>query len=194
MFTKLKSYVCQFVSLSEEDWQKVIPCFHFYSLQKNDFLIQSGSVCNYVYFINSGGLRMFYLENGKDITRYFVFEEQFASALTSFLTRQPSLENIQALEDTELLRLSYADLQMLYCEVTAWQELGRRILENAYIISTRRIESLICLDATQRYLNLVVTYPDIFQRLPQYHIATYLGVEPETVSRIRRRLAQRQIS
>lgn len=194
MFEKLKSYAEKFASFSEADWLIITPCFQPFHLNKNDYLIQAGGVCNYVYFINSGGLRMFYLEGGKDITRFFTFENRFASALTSFLTRQPSLENIQALEDTELLRLSYGDLQRLYREVPAWQELGRKILEAAYVISTHRIEALICLDATQRYLNLLETFPDIFQRVPQYHIASYLGVEPETLSRIRRKLSRHKTS
>jgi CRP-like cAMP-binding protein len=190
MFEQLKNYASHLAYFSEQDWQQIIPCFRPFFVNKHDYIIQAGSVCNYVYFINSGGLRMFYLENGKDITRYFTFEHQFASALTSFLTRQPSLENIQALEDTELLRINYEQLQQLYHAVPAWHELGRKILEMAYVTSTRRIEALICLNATQRYLNLLETFPDIFQRVPQYHIASYLGVEPETLSRIRRKLAR----
>lgn len=194
MFEKLDTYIREFISLSQAEWHEVTACFQPYFLNKNDYLIQAGNVCNYVYFINSGGLRMFYIEDGKDITRFFTFEGHFASALTSFLTREPSLENIQVLEDCELLKISYDDLQKLYLDVPAWQKLGRKILEKAYVISTRRIESLICLNATQRYLNLLETYPNLFERVPQHHIATYLGVEPETLSRIRKKLSQRTIS
>ncbi len=192
MHQSLEDYISQFVSLTEEDWSKIRLCFRPLSLQKNEFALQSGTVCNHIYFIHSGGLRSFYLEQGKEATRHFFFAGRFACALTSFLTRQPSLESLQALEETHLLRASYEDFQRLYQEIPAWQELGRKIMEGAYIVSTERIESLICLDATQRYLNCVATYPDIFQRVPQYHIASYLGVEPETLSRIRGNLARRK--
>lgn len=189
MFTALQQYITQLAHFSEQDWQQIRTYFRPFFVNKNDYVVYAGSVCNYVYFVNSGALRMFYLEDGKDITRFFTFEHRFASALTSFLTRRPSLENVQALEDAQLLRLSYDDLQLLYGEFPAWQELGRKVLEVAYITSTQRIEALICLDATQRYLKLLETYPGILQRVPQYHIATYLGIEPETLSRIRRKLA-----
>ncbi len=134
MFDELDIYIREFISLSQAEWHEVTTCFQPYFLNKNDYLIQAGNVCNYVYFINSGGLRMFYIEDGKGITRFFTFEGHFASALTSFLTREPSLENIQALEDCELLRISYDDLQKLYLDVSAWQKLGRKILEKAYVV------------------------------------------------------------
>lgn len=190
MYQQLKAFVTTYIQLTNAEWLDVQPYFKPIAIQKGDYLIHEGQTSQYLYFVNAGLLRLFYLQNGEETTRYLATEGDFAGALSSFLTRKPTLENMQALENCELLQLHYDDLQTLYKKYSAWHEFSRKLLEEAYIEQTSRIESLICQSAEARYKNFIQYEYDLFQRVPQQYIATYLGIQPETLSRIRRKFAQ----
>jgi CRP-like cAMP-binding protein len=186
---QLHTYLQQAGILDQLDWGVVQPLFKPIDVPKNEYLIREGQTCQHLYFINDGLLRMFYLQNGDELTRYFASAGTFATALTSFLTRQPTVENIQALEDTTLLQLHTDDLQRLYAEFPAWERLSRQLFEQAYLFMARRIENFIRLSAEQRYQELVRVAPDLLQRVPQKYIASYLGIHPKSLSRIRHDIA-----
>lgn len=188
MLPQLQAYVSQFVTLSELEWAAITPLFQPVRVAKDEFLVRHGEVCRQLYFGSRGLLRHYYLHEGRDTTRYFAPENQFATALSSFLTGQPSIEQVQALEETALLRIGYDQWQHLMRTVPAWRELPGRLLEAAYVADTRRLESFICQTGQQRYEALLRHQANLVQRVPQYHLATYLGLQPETLSRIRRKV------
>jgi CRP-like cAMP-binding protein len=122
------------------------------------------------------------------MTGHIFFEDEFVADYQSFLTQQPSLVTIQALEASELLCLSHQAIQTLYEVVPAWQKMGRLIAESVYLCAQKRTASLLLDTPEARYMNLLNEHPDIFERVSQYVIASYLGVAPETLSRIKKRL------
>jgi CRP-like cAMP-binding protein len=184
----LKNAISQFTILPEEDWNKLIRSFEIKKLSKGDYFVKQGQICNYTGFLNKGILRVYYIENGREFTSYFNFgtRNQFVSSFTSFLTRQPSKESIHVLEDAEIAIISYEKLQLLYSESFEIQKLGRLMAEYNYILAMERIYSLQYQSAAERYNNLLKIYPQLINHIPHHYIASYLGITPESLSRIRK--------
>jgi len=185
IFRQLQTFAAAYVEFSSNEWSEVLAYFSKVEFKKNSFLIQEGQVCKYIYFINSGLLRNFYNKEGVETTRYFGCAGEFSSALTSFLTQNPSLENVQAIEDTVLLKLSFNSLQILYKTFPQWNTFMRKLLEEVYIFDTLRLEGFITKSAQERYNDLLLHQPEIIKKVPQQYIATYLGITPVSLSRIR---------
>ncbi len=190
MYDQLKAHTSEHIKLTDHQWAEIIPLFKPIEVTKGSYLIREGQTSNYIYFINSGLLRMFYLKDGEETTRYFATEGYFATALTSFLTRKPTVENVEALENCELLQLHFDDLQLLYKKVPLWETFFRQLLEEAYIITTKRIEGHITKTAQERYNDFVRYNPSLLQRVPQQYIATYLGITPVSLSRLRSKISK----
>ncbi len=192
MYSKFRSRVQKILAIPDTE------CDAFFSSEKKfrnlkakEYLIRENETCHEVAFVNSGVLRMYYLSPaGKEINTMFFFENDFATSFQSMLLQKPSRYFIQALEDCELITVAYDTLQNAYDHSHLWNKFGRIIAEKSYIISEKRIENLLFLDAEERYLNLVKTYPKVFEQVPLYHIASYLGIERESLSRLRKKLSQ----
>jgi CRP-like cAMP-binding protein len=188
--TNVKAYYFRVVpSLTEEIWEEMKPCFVSKQLNKGEFYIQPGEVENYVSFINSGGLKASYLHEEKEVIIDLVFENNYFSEYQSFLTQSPCKSCIQALEDTELIKLSYQDVQRFYEIYPTLQKFGRLIAEYLFTSISGRTSSLLLETAEARYKKIVDRNPKLLQRVPQYMIASYIGVTPEALSRIRKRIA-----
>lgn len=191
MIELLRQYIAQYVTLTDTDWEVGAKLFSPITVPKQSFLVRSGEVCHHLYFVNKGLIRLYYLHEGQETTRYFAQEGEFVTTLTSFLTRQPSLELMQAVEDTQLLQITFDAYQYLLRNHSAWLQLHARLLEEAYVMDNRRVESLICQTAEERYRQFISHNGPLFHRVPQHYIATYLGIKPETLSRIRRKITER---
>lgn len=157
------------------------------SIRKGDFFLRPGRVCTSVGFVAAGLLRSYVATEGKEYNIEFYAERQFAAAYTSLLTRQPTEWSIQALEDTELVVVPVALLDELYERHRCWLAFGKRLFEEQTVKKCRREKSLIRDDATVRYALFREEYAAIEPRLSLLHVASYLGVEPETLSRIRKK-------
>ncbi len=156
-------------------------------LRKGDFLITEGKVCNHVYFLEQGCVRGFYNLDGKEISYWFAFENNFVTSFFSFITRKPGVENIQLIEDCTLWAITYDDLQKLYTKHPDMERLGRIMHERYYVMLEERFVSNHFKEARERYENLLTHAPHILQRVPLGYIASYLGITQETLSRIRGR-------
>lgn len=160
--------------------------FRLKRTKRNEILLTAGDVCPYIYFVNSGCLRIYMMDvNGKESTRFLVTEGRFGTAFPSFTLQEPSLAYIQSIEPTEALYINYHDFRELLDIIPGWERVYRINLEHDYIASIKRIESLITMDATQRYKQLMETTPTLIQRLPNKIIADYLGISQETLSRLK---------
>jgi CRP-like cAMP-binding protein len=158
--------------------------------QKGDYFLRTGQVCREVGFIEKGLIRYYGTkDNGEEITLHFGKENEFTSNYQSFLNHSASQRSIQCLEDSEILVMSYDNLQRLYEEVREGQKFGRLICEYLYLQTLNQIGSMYTDAPEQRYLNFVNDYPDLQQRIPQYYISSYVGVKPPSLSRIRKRLS-----
>jgi len=182
----LKKAFQQFISFSDDDWSKIEKDIKIKRYKKGDIFLSEGKVSNTLGFITKGFFRKYYLKEGNDINFWFYHENQFLVAYQSFLERVPTNFYIEAIEDSEILTLSYENIQDMYTISDEFQKLGRLICEKMYIAHHKRIEDLLFKDATVRYNDLVKNYPILAQRLPQYHLASYLGIKPQSLSRIRK--------
>jgi len=154
-------------------------------LSKGSYLITERKVCNHIYFLEKGCLRGFYNLDGKEITYWFAFENDFVTSFYSFITRKPSVENIQLIEDSSLWCMAYDDLQKLYNKHPDIERFGRLTNEHYYVMLEERFVSNHFKEARERYENLASLAPHIIQRVPLGYIASYLGITQETLSRIR---------
>jgi len=181
----------KYVVFNEAEWIVFQQHLNFRSLKKKQNLTQPGSVCNDISFIISGAVRYFYVKDGEEITGYFSFENEFVGSYKSFLTQLPGINYLQALEDTQLINISYQHLQqMLANPMLAYkmERFGRLIAEHYLICYEDRVASFINHTPEERYLQLLSTGQEILQRMPQHYIAHFLGITPVSLSRIRRRV------
>lgn len=156
---------------------------------KGGFFLQPGEVSRKIGFVRQGVLHYFQGGDGQDMTYYFGREQEFIGDYASFLSAQPATHGIQALEEAQLLTISAGNLQRFYREVREGERLGRLVAEALFVDVLRQLTSFYEDSPAQRYARFVATYPDLQQRIPQYYIASYVGVKPQSLSRIRGRAA-----
>ncbi|MBB6109587.1 cAMP-binding domain of CRP or a regulatory subunit of cAMP-dependent protein kinases [Mucilaginibacter lappiensis] len=174
------------IVLTAEQEQLVSSCYKPRLTKRGEILLEKGSVARYLFFVVKGCLRVFLTkEDGSEWTRFLIFEDHFGTAFPSFVQQKPSVAAIQSMEASELFMISRQDSQMLLREIPGWETMIRLGLEQDYIASIERIESLITLDAKERYNILMKTQPGLIQRLPSKIIADYLGISQETLSRLK---------
>lgn len=152
---------------------------------KHHLLHQEGNICNHLYFIEKGVARSYYHKEGKDITAHFAIENGGITAIDSFIQRKKSRYNLEILEDAIVHSLSHQDIQLLLDKNPPYEKFIRLFLEQIYVDLAERIEDLLFYNAKERYDNLILKNPNLFQRVNLGHIASYIGVTQETLSRIR---------
>ncbi len=187
--TRLKDYISKFGVYSDEELSVFLNSQKKRVIPKGGYLMEAGQVCDYVAFINKGYFRSFCVINNTEETYNFSFEGNFFTDYPSFLTRTPSNETHQALVDCEVLTISYADMQRGYLETPTMEKFGRLMAEFIIIGIAERNRSMLFMSPEERYLNLMKTRPKVIANIPQHYIASYLGIQPESLSRIRKRLA-----
>jgi CRP-like cAMP-binding protein len=186
MYENFKTYLEHHISMTESEWQIIQSKLYIEQCNKGDILLQMNQVCQNAYFLMEGCMRTFYIqENGNEATRLILCEGETMSALASFIEQKPSQEILQALESCKYLRISRKDFYELLTQVSSWETYFRRRLEAAQLLNSWRMESLLSMDAKQRYAQLLRTKPEMVQRLPNHVIASYLGITQESLSRIK---------
>lgn len=193
-FEPLFQYIEQRSSLYLVDEEKILiqSAFRGKHLRKRQYLLQEGDVCINMAFVVSGSGRMFAVNiKGQESIIRFAIENWWLGDYESYNFGTPSLYNIEMLEDSDILVITKDQMQKLMNEVPAVKEMIRKIDSNAVVATQKRIHSSISLSAEERYDNLVKTYPDFLRRFPLSMIACYLGISPETLSRIRKNLLPR---
>jgi len=189
-FNGLRRAIASYIALSDEEWRVLSLHLKVRSLQKGELLLSEGEVCQFLAFICSGALVYYYCnDNGAEITTDFAFENQFVTDNRSRLSNSPSHLNIKATEPADLVLLYESDLNELYRLLPKMERVGRMLIEQAYVRLVQLSLDLQILSAEERYLKLTREYPQALQRLPLYHIATYLGIAPKSLSRIRGKLS-----
>lgn len=157
----------------------------FEKYPKHAILHEAGKICNDMYIITSGIARVFYYMEDKDITCHFAAEQESITTIDSFIQRKKSKYNIEALENLEVLRISHSDLENIFESNPKYERFGRLFLQQIYIDLVERIDDLQLKSAQERYETLLEKKPYLFQRVAAKHIASFLSITPETLSRIR---------
>lgn len=190
MFEAIKAYYRKLVPhISDAELAALEACLSVRQVQKGDFLVKAGLVCRHVSFISKGVARLYYTVDGKDISVGFAGAGEYTSEYESFLTRRPAMQNVGALTDMEVIDLGYDDMQRLYTQYPAFQEFGRKIAEMLFILLNRRNTAFLASSPEDRYRNMIADNPRLLQQVPQYMLASFIGVTPEHLSRIRKKMS-----
>ncbi|WP_439489795.1 Crp/Fnr family transcriptional regulator [Algoriphagus sp.] len=189
MHDKLLSYLKELGTIDPIEFKEISTYFKEVRFSKGEFLITPGKICNHLYFVNEGCLRFFSSnESGQEMTRYFAFPGKFGTALSSFIQQKSSNEYMECIEDAELLMISRQDFYTLVNDIPLVNLLYRNMLEMAYITSQERIYGLLGDSAIGRLKWLMEYHPKILSKLSNKVIASYLGVTPFTLSRLKAEL------
>lgn len=186
---QIREYFEQTATLTDQEWQ-----FFASRLVRREFpgkhcLLRQGQVENHLSFVEKGLIRFYIPKEEQDLTFAFAFDKGFVSAYDSFLTRAPSVYNLQTLAPTTLWQLSYNDLQAIYRETGIGNLIGRQASEELFLKKARRELSLLNETAEERYLKLFSEQPQLLAQIPLKYIASYIGITPQALSRIRKRIS-----
>jgi CRP-like cAMP-binding protein len=187
MNTNLKEFISKYVTLSDVEMEDITNKFTGKVVKKNDYLLRQGDTCKDLVFVEKGCLRLYYLKDDIEVSVWFAFQESSAIEIYSFISGKPSNYFIQAIEDSEVLYLSKAELNKLYRCQPKMQEMMRNFWEDVALNLISRFTSLQTDSAEKRYLDLLGK-PAYFETIPQKYLASFIGVTPTSLSRIRKQI------
>jgi CRP-like cAMP-binding protein len=188
---QLKEHVRSLFDLNDEETNIFLSKFSRTSLSKNDVFITPAKVCHTIGLIETGLMKCVYHQNGEEIVFEFAYENSFISDYYSYVTLTPSEKEIRCLEDTVVHTISRENLERLGKEHAFVESMSRKINEGLFLQMHDRLKSMLLDPAAERYQKLVAERQDLTQRIPQYLLASYLNVKPETISRIRKKMSNR---
>ena len=185
----IRAYLHTLVTMSDEDWDYFSSLLKRITIPKKQLLLQPGQIEKHLSFIEEGTVRLFIPDIANDITFGFCFEQQFISGYDSFLTQTPCTYAIETLKTSTLWQLSYTDLQKVYAHTQIGNTIGRLTAEQLFLQKSTRELSFLTQTAEQRYLQLFKSRPNVIKEIPLKYIASYIGVTPQALSRIRKRIS-----
>lgn len=182
-------HIGRHISLTDEEAETFRSLTRVKKVRRRQFVVEQGEVCRYDSFVVEGCLRCYHTDpEGTERVVQFAVEDWWISDLQSFLTQTPANFSVDAIEPSLLIQIEYDNLQELYRKVPKFERFFRLIIQNAFVAAQQRIIDSYSKDAEKRYAEFRNRYPDIEKRVPQYMIASYLGITPEFLSKIRRRM------
>lgn len=179
----------QFLIITPADVELITRSFEPYQCAKGTPLVELGKVATHLYFINTGFARGYHFEDGNEITNHLGGPNSFITAYLSFSSKRPSDEAIETITTAQLLRITKDSLHQLYQQSHNMALFGLLMADEYLVFNNQRTRDLITLSAEQRYLKLLQKTPALLQNVPLQYIASYIGVKPESLSRIRRKMA-----
>jgi CRP-like cAMP-binding protein len=189
MFELLREHIARRIDITDEEFELATSFFTPRKLRKKQFLVQEGEPGRYIAYVTRGCLRTYTVdENGEEHVVEFAIEDWWASDLRSFLSGENATFNIDAIEDSRLLLVDRESREGLLRAVPKMERFFRLLQESNYVATHRRIGESLSKSADERYLNFLKTYPQLVRRIPQKYIASFLGITPQSLSRIRKQL------
>jgi len=192
MYQLLRTHIEKRVKLTNEEFARISKFFIPKKLRKRQFLLNEGEVCRNIGFVNLGCLRQYRIDNkGVEHIIQFAIADWWVSDLHSFLSGEPATDNIDALDDSEVLLLEKSARDELLNDCPKMEKFFRILIEANHVATNQRISDSLSTTAEERYLKFINTYPKLFEQIPQNQIASYLGITPQSLSRIRKELAKK---
>jgi len=189
MYTAFIKTISNLIPLESDDLDLIKSIFKYRSVKKDTVLIDKGDYTDFAFYINSGYLRYYTIvSTGEEQTIHLISPGEFATSFCSFINNTKSEDILKSITDSELLYVSKNDLELLYATDTKWQLFGRKLMETLLLEKEKRIINQISLPAQERYIRLLETNSSMIQNVPIQYIASYLGIKPESLSRIRRQI------
>ncbi|GAB3641771.1 Crp/Fnr family transcriptional regulator [Spirosoma arcticum] len=183
----LRQFINNYTSLSNADWGSVEACLVRQEVPKGTLILSEGKICRYLYFLESGLLRFFILKDGGEVTKYFTDVPYVFTSQKSFASQQPARESIEALEDSVLWQMTYGDAYRLL-ETDAWNTFIRKLIQEVQTYTEDILEALQTETAEDRYRTMLTAQPSLIQRVPLKYLASYFGIAPQSLSRIRKNI------
>ena len=191
MSKPLLDYVSRFIQLTAEEEQHFLSILKPRKYLKRQFVVQAGDDCKYETYVVKGCLRAYFVDpNGTSHIVQFAIEDWWISDFASLMNNEPATLNIDAIEDTDVVQIERTHLLELYNRIPKFDRMFRLMLSKAFIAHQKRIIDNLCMPAKERYIAFIKRYRHIEQRVPQNQIASYLGMTPEFLSQIRKRIAE----
>ncbi|WP_158838130.1 Crp/Fnr family transcriptional regulator [Polaribacter sp. L3A8] len=185
---EIRKFIDNISPMTNSDWEFFSSKLQEVKLKKNTPILKIGKTENYLSFITKGIIRLYIPREESDLTFGFLFDNEFVTAYDSFLTQNPSEYQIETLTETTLWKISNKDLQEVYEKTNNGNIIGRKMAENMFLLKSKRELALLSKTAEERYLDLFSERPKLLQQIPLKYIASYIGVTPQALSRIRKRI------
>lgn len=190
MYNSLLEIISGIIPINKDDAKMISSIFTPLSVRKDTILVNNGDYSSSAYFVLSGYLRYYKnFENGEEQTIHLFSPGQFAASFLSFVENIKSDEILITITDSELLSIRKTDLERLYASENKWQLFGRKLMEMMLLEKEKRIIDLISLSAQERYMKLIETNPKLLQNVPVQYLASFIGIQPESLSRIRKQIS-----
>ena len=180
-----KSYIKSIVNIEDADLESILFSFKELKIQKGNFVLKQGQIATNYFFVQSGGLRIYFDDGEKQITLWIALENEFFTDLSSLKNKVPSRFHIQAIEDTVLFTINSYTMEQLYKQYPLWQQFGRQVWEINFLKLLEGIIGFQTMTAEERYL-MAMQESELLQRVPLKHLASFLGVTPTSLSRLRK--------
>jgi CRP-like cAMP-binding protein len=186
-----RQFIHNYTTLSDADWASVEKYLVRMEIKKETILLQEGKICRYLYFLESGLLRFFIVKNGNDVTKYFTEIPYCFTSIKSFEAQIPATESIETLEDTVLWAMAFDSVQALQ-NIPAWNTFTRKLIQEVQTFTDEILEEIQTETAENRYKKMLTDNDPLLQRVPLKHLASYLGIAPQSLSRIRKNVISKR--
>lgn len=181
----LRQFITSYTAINDADWSQIEPCLTRLETPKHTLILTQGTVCRYLYFLESGLLRFYVMKDGNEVTKFFTDVPYVFTSQKSFTSQQPARESIETLEDSMLWRMTYSDAFRLL-EVASWNTFIRQLIQQVQTYTEEILEALQTETAENRYRAMLIHQRSLVQRVPLKHLASYLGIAQQSLSRIRK--------
>lgn len=185
---RFKNYLTHVIEIDNDSFDNATKYFEVEKISKGDYLVQERQICGKIAYISDGLFRIFNLKDGVEVNTCFCKENSITSSFRSFINQTPSKESIQAIENSTVITISWSNINKLQNESAIWQKLRQTLTDKECVRLSDRATSLSFESALEKYENILKYQPEIVQRVPIQHIASYIGVSRETLSRIRSKI------
>ena len=192
IYAGLKQSIEKLAPLNENSWQEIRQRWTVCNMSKNDYLIRAGEVEKYFYYVHEGVIRGYILNNGHEVAIGFSYNGDYSGAYDSFLDQKPTDFFLETITDVKMLRIHFNDLMQLFDQYKSMERWGRIFNANTLIAMARRQLEVRAYSAEEKFERLATDSPHIFQLVPQKHLASYLGMTPETFSRLRKSRSKKE--
>jgi CRP-like cAMP-binding protein len=187
----LRRFIENYTNIPSDEWTEISTCFEKRIIDKDEIILKEGKICRHLYFVESGLLRFYINKDGNDITKFFTDAPYFFTSQVSFNTQKPALENIQAIEKSIVFQISYKQSNELF-RLKSWNEFGRKITQEVQFFTEQILEQLQTETAELRYKRMQKSNAELIDRIPLKHLASYLGIAPQSLSRIRKKMLKKE--
>lgn len=189
--TPIIDNIRRYVNLTADDEREFARIVQVTEIKKRDFVVKPGGVCHYQTYVAKGALRSYLIDdNGDEHTIQFAIEDWFISDFNSYIHRQPASLYVEAMEDSVLFQIGYQEVEELCTTNPVFERFFRLVAQKAFAYAQRRVLSNLGMTAEERYIEFNNMYPQIVRRMPQYALASYLGMSAEFLSKIRKRISK----